>query len=89
LPNFNGRGWRVLTGDLRNGIDAVWNAFWAGIARAKAEGRTGGRPSLVTADIRQAIMVQRKAGSSIRAIATIVGLSKATAQKVVVASGAA
>jgi DNA invertase Pin-like site-specific DNA recombinase len=60
-----------------------------GIARAKAEGRTGGRPSLVTEDLRTAIRGHRAAGDSIRAIAARVGLSKATVQKVLVALSAA
>lgn len=52
-----------------------------GIARAKAEGRTGGRPSLVTDDVRDSIRRLRGAGASIRAIAAEVSLSKATVQK--------
>lgn len=54
-----------------------------GIARAKAEGRTGGRPALVTESVRSAILASRKDGSSIREIAAQVGLSKATVHKVV------
>jgi DNA invertase Pin-like site-specific DNA recombinase len=54
-----------------------------GIAKAKAEGRSGGRPSLITDDIRKAILKQRKAGASRRAIASKVGLSKASVHKVV------
>jgi len=57
-----------------------------GIARAKAEGRTGGRPSLVTDGLRTEIHDQRKTGASIRAIAAAVGLSKATVQKVLIAA---
>lgn len=56
-----------------------------GIARAKAEGRVGGRPALVTELIRKDILKLRKRGDSIRAIADAVGLSKATVHKVVVA----
>ena len=54
-----------------------------GIAKAKAEGRTGGRPRLVTEDVRKDILRLRNDGLSIRAIAAEVGLSKATIQKVV------
>lgn len=54
-----------------------------GIAKAKAEGRTGGRPALVTSEVRETILRLRGEGHSIRAIATVVGLSKATVQKVV------
>lgn len=59
-----------------------------GIARAKAEGRTGGRPSLVTDEIRTTILKKHKKGASIRAIAAEVKLSKATVHKVVVAAAA-
>ena len=57
-----------------------------GIAKAKAEGRTGGRPTLVTDEVRKAILKSRKGGASIRVIAAEVGLSKATIHKVVTAS---
>ncbi|MVS97722.1 recombinase family protein [Devosia marina] len=52
-----------------------------GIARAKAQGRTGGRPKLVTDEVRTSIQRLREGGASIRAIAAEVGLSKATVQK--------
>jgi DNA invertase Pin-like site-specific DNA recombinase len=54
-----------------------------GIARAKAEGRSGGRPKLVTDAVRERILELRAGGKSIRAIAGEVGFSKATVQKVV------
>lgn len=54
-----------------------------GIAKAKAEGRTGGRPKLVTEEVRATVMRLRGEGLSIRAIAAGVGLSKATIQKLV------
>jgi DNA invertase Pin-like site-specific DNA recombinase len=53
-----------------------------GIAKAKAEGRTGGRPRQVTEEVRANILRLRESGMSIRAIAANVGLSKATIQKV-------
>lgn len=56
-----------------------------GIAKAREEGRVGGRPRLVTDDVRAAILRLRKDGLSIRAIAAQVGLSKATIQKVLAA----
>jgi DNA invertase Pin-like site-specific DNA recombinase len=59
-----------------------------GIAKAKAEGRTGGRPKLVTDDVRTTILRLRHEGQSIRSIAASVGLSKATIQKVVPLVGA-
>lgn len=54
-----------------------------GIARAKAEGRSGGRPKQVTEAVRENILKLRANGSSIRAIAAEVGMSKATVQKIV------
>ena len=54
-----------------------------GIAKAKAEGRTGGRPRQVTEAVRDNISKLRSNGMSIRAIAAEVGFSKATIQKIV------
>ena len=53
-----------------------------GIAKAKAEGRVGGRPRLVNDAIEGRIRRLRSGGLSIRKIATEVGFSKATVQKV-------
>jgi DNA invertase Pin-like site-specific DNA recombinase len=53
-----------------------------GIARAKAEGRVGGRPKLVTDAIQARMRELRTGGLSIRKIAAEVGFSKATVQKV-------
>lgn len=53
-----------------------------GIARAKAEGRMGGRPKLVTNEIEARVKGLRENGLSIRKIAAEVGFSKATIQKV-------
>lgn len=52
-----------------------------GIARAKAEGRVGGRPKLVTDETLGQIRKLRDEGLSIRKIAAEVGFSKATVQK--------
>lgn len=54
-----------------------------GIAKARAEGRTGGRPKLVTEEVRTTVTRLRGEGLSIRAIAAEVSLSKATIQKLV------
>ena len=54
-----------------------------GIAKAKAEGRMGGRPKLVNHAIESRIRELRSGGLSIRKIAAEVGFSKATVQKVV------
>ncbi|MEP9386478.1 recombinase family protein [Mesorhizobium sp. KR9-304] len=53
-----------------------------GIAKAKAEGRVGGRPKLVTDAVEAEIRKLRKDGISIRKIAAQIGFSKATVQKV-------
>ncbi|WP_027231513.1 recombinase family protein [Phyllobacterium sp. UNC302MFCol5.2] len=53
-----------------------------GIARAKAEGRTGGRPKSVTDAIASDIQARRTAGESFRSIAKSVGFSVATVQNV-------
>jgi DNA invertase Pin-like site-specific DNA recombinase len=52
-----------------------------GIARAKAEGRTGGRPAKITKDMIEKIRNLRDSGRSIRAIAAEMRLSKASIQK--------
>lgn len=54
-----------------------------GIARAKAEGRTGGRPALVTDQIRDRVKELRGQGISIRKVAEEIGFSKATVQKII------
>jgi DNA invertase Pin-like site-specific DNA recombinase len=53
-----------------------------GIARAKAEGRTGGRPKQVTDEMRRQVQQMRTDGVSIRKIAEAIGFSKATVQKI-------
>jgi len=59
-----------------------------GIARAKAEGRSGGRPRLVTPEVEATMHRLRGEGVSIRAIAAQVGFSKATVQKVLAPAAA-
>jgi DNA invertase Pin-like site-specific DNA recombinase len=80
------------TGKLVTGILALIAEFetairkerqMEGIAKAKAEGRTGGRPALLTPEVRDLAMRLRAEGKSIRAIASEVGLSKATVQKAI------
>lgn len=53
-----------------------------GIAKAKADGRPGGRPKLVTDEIVAEIRRLRDEGESIRAIAAEVSFSKGTVHKV-------
>jgi DNA invertase Pin-like site-specific DNA recombinase len=53
-----------------------------GIAKAKADGKTGGRPALVTKAVKDEIRrLHADEGLSIRKIAAQVGFSKATVQK--------
>lgn len=53
-----------------------------GIAKAKAEGRTGGRPAKLTQQTREEIVRLSGEGESVRKIATTVGFGKSTVQKV-------
>ena len=57
-----------------------------GIAKAKAEGRGGGRPKLVTDATIAEIAKLRRDGLSIRQVAAQIGFSKATVQKVLAGS---
>lgn len=54
-----------------------------GIAKAKAEGRTGGRPAKLSAETRAEIIRLKSAGESVRKIAATVGFSKSAVHKVV------
>jgi len=60
-----------------------------GIARAKAEGPTGGRPKAVTKAIADNIQARQLAGESFRSIAKSVGFSVATVQNVLKSAKAA
>ncbi|MEW9534898.1 recombinase family protein [Agrobacterium radiobacter] len=82
------------TGKLVMGILALIAEFEAdirkerqmeGIAKAKAEGRSGGRPAQVTDDVRKQVMALRHQGVSIRKVADAIGYSKATVQKIIAA----
>ena len=57
-----------------------------GIAKAKAEGRTGGRPALITDEVKATIVKLKSEANSIRKIAAEVGFSKSAVQKVLTAS---
>ena len=80
------------TGKLVMGVLALIAEFEAdirkerqmeGIARAKAEGRVGGRPKVIDSTMVARIVELRRGGNlSIRKIAAEVGLSKASVQKV-------
>ena len=53
-----------------------------GIAKAKAEGRTGGRPALITPEVKAEIVRLSGERKSVRQIAAEVGFSKSAVQKV-------
>jgi DNA invertase Pin-like site-specific DNA recombinase len=55
----------------------------SGLARAKAEGKTLGRPSSTTLEQRAAITKRHKAGESISALAREHGLSRASVMRIV------
>jgi len=54
----------------------------AGLSRAKAEGKTLGRPSSLTADQQAMIRLQRSKGLSLGALAAEYGVSRAAIQRV-------
>lgn len=58
-----------------------------GIAKAKAKGRTGGRPRLVTDEVVAEMIRLHADGLSIRKVAAETGFSKATVQKTLAAQG--
>jgi putative DNA-invertase from lambdoid prophage Rac len=55
----------------------------SGLARAKAEGKTLGRPTSTTDEQRAAMARQHQAGESISALARTFGISRATVMRVV------
>ena len=50
----------------------------AGLARAKAQGKTLGRPSVVSPEVRRQVIEARQSGMSLRKIASVVGVSVGT-----------
>lgn len=60
----------------------------SGLARAREQGRVGGRPRL-PAKVTQAVLDKRSAGLSIRKIATEVGVGVSTVQRILKAEQAA
>lgn len=61
----------------------------SGLARAKAEGKTLGRPTLTTAAARRAIVDAHAGGASISALARQHNLSRATVMRIAKPAGAA
>lgn len=54
-----------------------------GLEAARRRGRTGGRPTVVTPDVRRAILARRDENESLRTIARGVGISLAVVHRVV------
>lgn len=50
----------------------------AGLAAAKAQGRTGGRPTVITDDLLTVAKARKAKGESVNAIAKALGVSRAT-----------
>lgn len=59
----------------------------AGLSRAKAEGKTLGRPSALTPEQKASILAQRSQGLSLGALAEQYGVSRAAIQRVAKADG--
>lgn len=57
---------------------AVKDRTRAGLAAAKAQGRTGGRPAVMDADKLAAAKARKAKGESVTAIARALGVSRAT-----------
>jgi len=55
----------------------------SGLARAKAEGKTLGRPTSTTAEQRMAMLRQHRAGESISALSRAYGISRASVMRIV------
>lgn len=55
----------------------------SGLARAKAEGKTLGRPASTTDEQRSAMAIQHQAGASISALARTFGISRASVMRIV------
>lgn len=53
----------------------------AGLSRAKAEGRTLGRPSALSAAQKRQVQIERAAGASLGALAKIYGVSRSAIQR--------
>ena len=62
--------------------DLIIERTQAGLKRAKAEGKTAGRPSALKPDQRRDVLARRAAGESLGAIATLYGVSRAAIQRI-------
>uniref|UniRef100_UPI0012B88D0E helix-turn-helix domain-containing protein n=1 Tax=Streptomyces blattellae TaxID=2569855 RepID=UPI0012B88D0E len=58
--------------------DMIVERTRAGLDAAKAQGRTGGRPTVITEDVLTVAKARKAKGESITAIAKALGLSRAT-----------
>ena len=62
--------------------DLIIERTQAGLRRAKAEGKTIGRPASLTAEERRDVLARRAAGESLGAIAKLYKVSRAAIQRV-------
>jgi putative DNA-invertase from lambdoid prophage Rac len=62
--------------------DLIVERTQAGLKRAKAEGKTLGRPTALAAEIEQAILKQRTEGIGVRALARAYNVSPTTIQRI-------
>ncbi|MDX2762949.1 recombinase family protein [Streptomyces europaeiscabiei] len=58
--------------------DMIVERTHAGLAAAKAQGRTGGRPTVITEDVLTVAKARKAKGESVSAIAKALGVSRAT-----------
>lgn len=67
-------------------VDTIRQNTVDGLARARAEGRVGGRPSVITPERVMAARSLREQGSSYRAIAAAIGVSATTVRRMLAES---
>lgn len=72
----------VITAVAEFERDLLIERTQAGLSRAKASGKTLGRPSLLTAAQQARVLVQRSNGASLGALAAEFGVSRAAIQRV-------
>lgn len=68
-------------------VDTIRENTRAGLANARAQGRVGGRPSVITKDREQLAKRMHAEGSNYTAIGKALGVSRTTATKMVQAAG--
>lgn len=88
--NLTAPSWADAADDAGSGErDLLLERTKAGLARARAEGRTLGRPRKTTEKARMAIVTAYRSGTTISALARAYGVSRATVSSVLKQEGAA